>query len=73
MNIILYTIDDCYRCKMVKKMLDEHHVEYQCINDKELMIKNQFQEAPTIVVNGEVFDNFTSVLAWLEKNNLYSL
>ena len=72
MEVTLYTIDGCERCAMVKRMLDAHDVTYKCINDKELMIKNQFQEAPTIVVDGKIFDNFTSVLRWLEQNNLYS-
>ena len=72
--ITLYTLSDCPRCVIVKQMLDTHNVQYNEIQDnKQLMIDKGFIEAPVIEVDDRVIETYTSVLAWLEDNNYYSL
>lgn len=72
-HIILYTVSECVRCKLVKQMLDAHNVSYEEIADnKPLMIEKEFQEIPTIEVDGRVIDTYPSVLGWLQDKGYYS-
>ena len=72
--ITLYTLVDCPRCVLVKQMLDKHNVQYNEIQDnRQLMIDKGFIEAPVLEVDGRTIETYTSVLAWLEDNNYYSL
>lgn len=73
MEVILYTIDDCARCKLVKQMLNKHNVDYTEVHDRGLMEAKGFISAPTIEIDGQIIDEYTNVLSWLEKNGYYSL
>ena len=73
-HVILYTSSKCIRCRLVRQMLNEHNVEYEEIADNEaLMIEKGLNEFPALEVDGVAFDDYSSVLSWLEQNNYYSL
>ena len=73
-NIILYSLSTCTRCKLVKQMLDKHNVEYEEIIDQKALMEDKGCEgAPALEINGEIIDAYTNILAWLKKNNYYSL
>ena len=74
-KIILYTLVDCDRCKLVKQMLDTHGVHYDTIDDVEVLKESGFAELsfPIMDVNGERIEEYTDILSWLRRNNYYSL
>ena len=71
-EILLYTTDTCSRCKIVKDMLNMHSVKYQEVTDRQLMLNMDLEGVPAIEVDGQVIDNYVSVLAWLESKGYYS-
>ena len=73
-HIILYSLSTCKRCRIIKQMLDVHNVEYEeIVDDKQLMIEKEIENAPALEVDGKIIDEYVNVLNWLEKNNYYSL
>lgn len=74
-EIILYTIDDCDRCKLIKQMLDAHNVTYESISDRQVLIELGFEESsfPIMDVNGERIEEYVDILGWLRRHNYYSL
>lgn len=71
-NVILYSTD-CFRCNLVKKMLDTHNVSYEEIKDKQIMIEKDFENAPVLEVDGKVIEEYNLILSWLKENGYYSL
>ena len=71
-KIILYTSDTCHRCKIVKELFKIHSVEYDEITDRDIILSMDVESVPVIEVNGQIIDNWVSVLNWLEKNGYYS-
>ena len=72
-QIILYTLDTCNRCKVVKNMLNTHSVNYMEITDKDYMAELDLIGVPAIKVDDRIIDEYPMVLAWLKKNGYYSL
>lgn len=74
-KIILYTLVDCDRCKLVKQMLDTHGVKYDTIDDVEVLKESGFTDMqfPIMDVNGERIEEYVDILSWLRRNNYYSL
>ena len=74
-KIILYTLVDCDRCKLVKQMLDTHGVHYDTIDDVEVLKESGFAELsfPIMDVDGERIEEYTDILSWFRRNNYYSL
>ena len=62
-NIILYS-NDCPRCKIIKKKLDDKGIKYLEINDEELMISKGFTYMPMLEVNTVIMD-FSAANAWV--------
>ena len=71
-KIILYTLEKCSRCELVKMMLDEHNVEYETISDKQTMLDRGFEAVPVLEANGNIIDEYSDILIWLENNGYYS-
>ena len=72
MRIILYTSNTCERCKIVKHMLNIHSVDYTEVTDKDYILGLGLTSVPAIEVDDKIIDEYSSVLAWLEKNGYYS-
>ena len=45
----------CPRCKVLKMKLDQKGVEYETVNDVEVMKAKGFNEAPKLEVDGVVY------------------
>ena len=69
---ILYSSNECTRCKLVKQMLDIHNVRYTEINDKRIMIDKEIENVPALEINEKIME-YQEVLTWLQQNNYYSL
>ena len=70
-QIILYSTG-CTRCKLVKQMLDVHHVEYTEITDRQIIEEKDFDSVPVLEADGKCME-YSELLTWLEQNNYYSL
>lgn len=71
-NVILYSTD-CFRCNLVKKMLDTHNVSYKEIKDKQIMIEKDFENVPVLEVDGKIIEEYNMILLWLKENGYYFL
>jgi len=62
-KIILYE-HGCPRCKILKLKLDQKGIQYETINDIEVMKAKGFIEAPKLEVDGEI-KNFKEAVEWI--------
>ena len=63
-NIILYE-HGCPRCNVLKTKLDQKGIEYENVNDVEVMKARGFTEAPKLEVDGVVY-NFKEAIEWMK-------
>ena len=63
-KVILYE-HGCPRCKVLKAKLDQSGVEYETVNDIDIMMSKGFQEAPKLEVDGIVM-GFKEAVDWLK-------
>lgn len=52
----LYTTKNCPRCKVLKMKLDNKNIEYNEIQDIEVLISKGIKQAPILEVDGEFMD-----------------
>ena len=64
-TIILYE-HGCPKCKILKAKLDQKGIEYETINDIDLMREKGFKEAPKLEVNGVVM-GFKEAADWIKE------
>lgn len=65
MKVILYE-HGCPRCKVLKAKLDNKGIQYETVNDVEIMKAKGFNEAPKLEVDGVIMD-FTSAVDWIKE------
>ena len=63
-KVILYE-HGCPKCKMLKMKLDKSGIEYETVNDIEVMKTKGFQEAPKLEVEGVIM-GFKEAVDWLK-------
>ena len=63
-KVILYE-HGCPRCKVLKTKLDQSGIEYETVNDIEIMKSKGFNEAPKLEVDDMVMD-FKQAVDWLK-------
>jgi len=66
MNITLYTTH-CPKCKVLETKLQQRGLEYETIEDENIMVEKGFLSAPMLEIDGEVFD-FSGAINWLKNN-----
>ena len=64
-KVILYE-HGCPRCKVLKMKLNQKGVEYEVINDIEVMKAKGFNEAPKLEVDGVIY-GFKEAVDWLKE------
>lgn len=64
-KVILYSTH-CPRCLVLTKKLQSARVQYDEINDVEVMKAKGFTEAPKLEVNGVVYD-FKEATEWIKE------
>lgn len=64
-QIVLYE-HGCPRCKVLKMKLDQSGIEYENVNDIEVMKTKGFAEAPKLEVDGVVM-NFKEAVDWIKE------
>ena len=63
-QVILYE-HGCPKCKVLKMKLDKSGIQYETVNDVDVMRSKGFQEAPKLEVDGVVM-GFTEAVDWLK-------
>jgi glutaredoxin len=65
-KIVLYE-HGCPRCKVLKMKLDQKGINYENVNDIEVMKEKGFAEAPKLEVNGVVM-GFKEAMDWIKEH-----
>ena len=63
-KVILYE-HGCPRCKVLKAKLDKQGIDYETVNDVEIMKAKGFNEAPQLEVGNTVY-GFKEAVEWLK-------
>jgi glutaredoxin len=62
-KVILYE-HGCPRCKVVKSKLDQKGIQYETVNDVNIMQAKGFVDAPKLDVDGVIMD-FKDAIKWI--------
>lgn len=65
MNTILYSTH-CPKCKVLETKLKQKGIEFEEINDVEIMKSKGFVTAPKLEVDGVVYD-FKEAVDWIKE------
>lgn len=65
MNVILYSTK-CPRCNVLERKLSASNIEYELVEDEDLMIEKGFVESPMMEVDDEIM-NFKKAIEWVNK------
>lgn len=65
MNVILYSTK-CPQCKVLEAKLKQKNINFEEVNDIEIMRDRGFVSAPKLEVDGEVYD-FKEAVNWIKE------
>lgn len=65
-KIILYS-NNCPRCKILKKKLDDNKINYEIIDNVDTMIEKGLSTVPVLEINGRMLD-FKEAVEWVNKS-----
>lgn len=63
MNVILYSTH-CPKCKVLETKLNQKSINYEEVNDVDVMVQKGFTTVPKLEVNGVVYD-FKEAVEWI--------
>ena len=66
MKVLLYSTH-CPRCNVLKKKLQQKNIQFEEINDIEIMMEKGYMSAPMLEVDG-VSMNFKEASDWVNNN-----
>ena len=67
MSVVLYSTH-CPRCNVLEKKLQQKNIQYEEVNDVEIMMEKGYMSAPTLEVDG-VSMNFKEAVDWINSLN----
>lgn len=67
MDIILYSTH-CPQCNVLESKLKQKGIQYEEVNDVNVMVEKGFMSAPVLEVDGEVM-NFGNAITWVNAYN----
>lgn len=65
-KIILYS-NNCPRCKILKRKLDDNKINYEIIDDVDTMIDKGLSTVPVLEINGRMLD-FKEAVEWVNNS-----
>lgn len=65
-KVILYS-NNCPRCKILKRKLDDNKINYEIIDDVDTMIDKGLNTVPVLEINGKMLD-FKEAVEWVNKS-----
>ena len=66
MGKVIFYSTHCPRCKVLELKLKQKNIEFEEINDVEVMTEKGFKEAPKLEVDGVVMD-FKQAVDWIKE------
>ena len=63
MKVILYTMNNCPKCKMQKAYLDNLNIQYETrelLENMDFVEENNIQSAPVLVVDNQIYTELVS-------------
>ena len=67
MKVVLYSTH-CPRCNVLEKKLQQKNIQYEEINDVDIMTEKGYMSAPMLEVDG-VSMNFKEAVDWVNSLN----
>lgn len=65
-KVILYE-HGCPRCKVLKAKLDNSGIQYETVNDVEIMKMKGFDEAPKLEIEDGTIIGFKEAVDWIKE------
>jgi glutaredoxin len=65
-KVILYE-HGCPRCKVLKAKLDNSGIQYETVNDIEVMKMKGFDEAPKLEISDGTIMGFKEAVDWIKE------
>ena len=65
-KVILYS-NNCPRCKILKKKLDDNKINYEIIDNVDTMIEKGLSTVPVLEINGRMLD-FKEAVEWVNNS-----
>lgn len=63
MKVILYSTG-CPKCNVLNAKLNSKNIEFEVINDMDIMLEKGFMQAPMLEVDEKVMD-FSAAIKWI--------
>ena len=70
-KVILYS-NDCPRCNILKKKLNDKGIEYIEVNDEKVMIEKGFTYMPMLEIDNQIM-NFSEANAWVNAQEAVNI
>lgn len=70
--ITLYSKYGCFRCDIVKQMLNSHNVPFDEVTDELIIEQKEYEQLPMMEVDGKEME-YIQILYWLKERGLYEL
>ena len=67
MKVILYSTH-CPKCNVLESKLKQKGIQFDEINDVDIMVKKGFMAAPVLEVDGKAMP-FTQAVSWVNNQN----
>lgn len=65
--MLLYSMDDCPWCTILKKRLDFAKIEYTEVKDEAIILEKDFSTVPQLELStGEIFD-YQAAITWVNN------
>ena len=65
-KIILYS-NNCPRCKILKRKLDDNKINYEVVDNVDIMIDKGLSTVPVLEINGRMLD-FKEAVEWVNNS-----
>ena len=65
-KVILYS-NNCPRCKILKRKLDDNKIDYEIIDDVDTMIDKGLSTVPVLEINDRMLD-FKEAVEWVNNS-----
>ena len=65
MNIVLYSTK-CPKCKVLETKLKQSNIQFEEINDVDIMVQKGFKSAPILEVDGVSY-GFKEAVEWIKE------
>lgn len=66
MHVVMYSRPGCPQCTMLKNILDQLKINYDVIQDVDILLEKGIMHIPCLEIDGQL-KNFGEALAWTKE------